>query len=361
MVDSHILKDGRDSNFELLRIVLMLMIVAHHFTVHSGFSFSNSFLFNKIFLAFFGSGGKIGVNGFILISGYFLIRKDFDYVKLFKYVFQIWFYGIVLVAFAIIFGIYSFKLRELITYVLPFGYMNWFARTYLVLLLFYPYLNRMLLSFDKKQYLCFLVLGLFVWYIIPTILNTFGLGINMEFSNLIAFFYVYSIGAYIKLYFCDVVVKDTGKLTLISYFAMVVLGIIVNFVVFKSPLKGLFFFAQLSSPLALICSVCLFLFFKQMNLIFNKYINTVAAISFGVYLIHDSNVLRRFIWHNLLKTKEYYSSDFLVFYALFFVLIVFVVTGIIEYLRIELFEKRYYNYCTKLANRMDSISFRWEK
>ena len=32
-------KDGvRDSNIELLRIIAMLMIVIHHFAVHSGFT-----------------------------------------------------------------------------------------------------------------------------------------------------------------------------------------------------------------------------------------------------------------------------------------------------------------------------------
>lgn len=55
----------RDSNFELFRIVLMLLIIAHHYVVNSGFSKLYDFdniTGNMIFLQLFGFGGKIGIN-----------------------------------------------------------------------------------------------------------------------------------------------------------------------------------------------------------------------------------------------------------------------------------------------------------
>ena len=40
----------RDTNMELLRILAMLLIVMHHFAVHSGFTFSNVWSFNQMLL-----------------------------------------------------------------------------------------------------------------------------------------------------------------------------------------------------------------------------------------------------------------------------------------------------------------------
>ncbi len=66
----------RQSNIELLRIIAMLIIIAHHFAVHSGFEFSNDAVtVNRLWIQFIQIGGKTGVNVFVLISGYFLITS----------------------------------------------------------------------------------------------------------------------------------------------------------------------------------------------------------------------------------------------------------------------------------------------
>ena len=73
----------RESNFELLRILAMLMIVASHYAVH-GIGFDNwttGSLVNRWCIAFFFSGGEIGVALFFMISGYFLIIKEKISVK----------------------------------------------------------------------------------------------------------------------------------------------------------------------------------------------------------------------------------------------------------------------------------------
>ena len=65
----------RKSNFELLRIIAMLMIMGSHFACHSGFLFPNSSItVNRLWIQFLTIGGKLGVDIFVLISGYFLIN-----------------------------------------------------------------------------------------------------------------------------------------------------------------------------------------------------------------------------------------------------------------------------------------------
>ena len=70
-------EEKRDSNIECLRTIAMLLIIAHHFSVHGKISFSTSAIcINKFWLQFLQMGGKIGINIFILISGYFLINAQ---------------------------------------------------------------------------------------------------------------------------------------------------------------------------------------------------------------------------------------------------------------------------------------------
>ena len=64
------LKINRQSNIELLRIIAMIFIIAHHFAVHGGFNFSTDIItVNSLWIQFIKIGGKIGVNIFVLISG----------------------------------------------------------------------------------------------------------------------------------------------------------------------------------------------------------------------------------------------------------------------------------------------------
>ena len=72
----------RNSNLELLRIITMLLIVAHHYVVNSGlFQIggpikSDLMSLKSMFLLVFGAWGKIGINAFVLITGYFMCTSD---------------------------------------------------------------------------------------------------------------------------------------------------------------------------------------------------------------------------------------------------------------------------------------------
>lgn len=55
----NILTRKRNSNIELLRIISMLLIVSHHFSVHGDFDSLDSItMFNKVWLQFIQLGGK---------------------------------------------------------------------------------------------------------------------------------------------------------------------------------------------------------------------------------------------------------------------------------------------------------------
>jgi len=84
----------RDSNFELLRIVSMLFIIAHHLAHHGGYKFGQLFNLDNFILTFFISGGKLGVSLFVMITGYYMIKaKDIKISKLFGLELQVLFYS----------------------------------------------------------------------------------------------------------------------------------------------------------------------------------------------------------------------------------------------------------------------------
>ena len=87
-------KCPRSSNLELLRIVCMLMIIAHHYVVHSGVidvydlrNFGHEISGNRVFLELWGWGGKTGINCFLLITGFFMCKLDFTWKKITQAIF----------------------------------------------------------------------------------------------------------------------------------------------------------------------------------------------------------------------------------------------------------------------------------
>ncbi|MGN0729318.1 acyltransferase family protein [Treponema sp.] len=91
----------RQSNFELLRIFAMVMIVASHLAVHGVqqvlldskyLAYTGGSFVNQLFTCFLPAGGGIGVALFFMITGFFMCRKENSSVK--KVVVQAVFYSI---------------------------------------------------------------------------------------------------------------------------------------------------------------------------------------------------------------------------------------------------------------------------
>ena len=77
------IKNQRNSNLELLRILSMVFIVSCHFA-GGGFGDYNLVIsnLNNYFIYFLDLFGKVGVDIFILISAYFMINSKFTLKKL---------------------------------------------------------------------------------------------------------------------------------------------------------------------------------------------------------------------------------------------------------------------------------------
>ena len=80
-------KKHRDSNIELYRILVMLLIVAHHYVVNSGliYDMNNVAISSRnVYFSLFGMWGKIGINCFVLITGYYMCTSKITLYKFLK-------------------------------------------------------------------------------------------------------------------------------------------------------------------------------------------------------------------------------------------------------------------------------------
>ena len=113
-------KTVRDSNLELLRIICMLLIVSHHYVVHSsliaedGLIFSNPTSWRSIFLLIFGAWGKTSINCFVLITGYFMCKAQITSKKYIKLLCEIMFYRLAIYLILLLTGYETFSLKEFI-------------------------------------------------------------------------------------------------------------------------------------------------------------------------------------------------------------------------------------------------------
>lgn len=76
----------------------------------------------------------------------------------------------------------------------------------------------------------------------------------------------------------------------------------------------------------------------------SKFINTVAASTFGVLLIHaNSDTMRKWLWKDMLNNVGAYDTSFFALHAIGSVLLIFTLCIVIDYLRIRFLERPFLN------------------
>ncbi len=123
----------RQSNFELMRITSMIMIIIWHIIIHSGIREGTSGTINLLiqFIYIFIS---VHVNSFVLVSGYFGYDKNISFKKVLSLFNQTWFYKAVFVIIFVVLGISKVSSVQFVRELLPLNTEDyWFINCYLVL------------------------------------------------------------------------------------------------------------------------------------------------------------------------------------------------------------------------------------
>jgi surface polysaccharide O-acyltransferase-like enzyme len=100
---------------------------------------------------------------------------------------------------------------------------------------------------------------------------------------------------------------------------------------------------RLNSPFVLVTSIELLVGFLKLKPHYSRVVNKLASATLGVYLIHDNNLFRPYLWGIILKNSEMYSSRFLIVHAVISIAAVYFVCSLIDLLRQTTVEKIFLN------------------
>ena len=335
----------RKSNIELLRIIATILIIMFHYVYKSNYTYQilniNSFIIKSFYFL-----GELGVNLFILITGYFHKNIKFSFKKLILLSIEVLFYYLLNIIILFLLGQYkpqNFKSIFLLFFPIILS-KYWFITAYILLYLISPYLNIIIDNLSKKKYQKFLILLLTIWSIIPTI---FGLFFNssetlLYYTRFTWLIIIYFTGAYIKNYKIKFI--DTKSKNIICIIITTILLILIIIIIYHNRLLfnkiGTMEISYLWTPnniIMFILSISIFNYFINLNISYNKIINTLASTSLGIYMIHDG-ALQNYIWIKIFKTNIQLYTKYYLIHIIYTSIIIYIIGFIIDIIR-QILEK----------------------
>ena len=343
----------RQSGFELLRIISILMIISYHLYVHgvthilengnwttgSGINYVAAFMCSP--------GGKFGVASFFMITGYFLSgRNEIKLRSLVRIVLEVLFYSLLTVVVFFIarrFGAYFPKGQDFSVLSRAAGDIFsplssnsfWFVSSYVLLVLLAPQLNSIFSKLSRSGMLISICTLGFVDYVIN---NAF----DYKYSNLVTSVFFYAIGYYLAVH------EDIREISGSRLRRFLLLALFVEswvlFVITKFVEDGMFFATNISYGCSIIYSaavpigvVSLFVLTGTLNF-YSEFVNNVAKTTFGIYLIHESNLLRYVIWYNVFHIYGIYYTPVFIPAAVIIVILIFLSGMLIDTVRLKFVE-----------------------
>lgn len=334
------MKKTRNSNFEVVRIMSMYLIVLGHFYWETNWDFTKTNILLRTGIQHLWFGGKLGVDLFVLISAFFLFsRKEIKYVSLIKLWGQVLFYSVGISIFVKLFMNMNVGWKELVKSFIPISTgMYWFVTAYVVMYLLAPYINIFLDSLSKKEFQFLLLLLLFIYFFGTTFQNQ---AIGFKFDEASTIIGVYPFGCYIRKY-----KKDIEK---ISFLKLLITAMTMNIILFFSAFcinyvnylnktiqandHSFDRFYGAASPFQIICSICILCIFVKMKPHYIKSVNLFSKSVFGVYLFHCQPLLINFIWNDVVKGFKYETTPFVFFYAAYSSFVIFLIGLIFDLFR----------------------------
>jgi len=314
---------SRNCAFDIVRIVAMFLIVCSHFLGHGGFvknMTGANFVFGRILTSLFNPS----VNIFVLIGAYFTCTsKKLKWQRLIKLYAQVWIYSMTLfIVFLFVQGVESFSAEWLLSSIFPVvSGKYWFFSAYIFMMLASPFLNILIEQINKKTHLAICIVSIIFGILAGDahILPQLAMG---DGYNVIWFIMLYFIAAYIRKY--DVKVpKKWLFIPIVAYLATLV--------------AGYFFNTAQSSIVRSTPAIILLIALKDVktnSVRFSKFTTALSATMFGVYLIHDSNEMRAYMYRNIFQVEKFYNSKYSFLIMLGFAAATFITCIAIEEIRL---------------------------
>lgn len=321
----------RQSNIELLRIILMLMIVVNHIISHGILGYNSMTGIPLFICRFIMSLVVPAVISFVLISGYFGIKGSlYGGVKF-------WIQCMEFLILSIVLFMLTDKTINIKDFALAIfspiseSHGLWFIPAYFSLYCVSPFLNSWLRTVGKRK--------LAISIVLLTIgVSLLGYLVNMSFfSGIWLFTLLYILGWWIRLY----KIPFLSKLSIRKLFALYFVMCFVNFVVYFmfQRFRPSFNSYSYKNPIIILSGIILFLIFVKYKLKSIGWINFLALGAFPVYILHE-NIWIRNIWIGFVhKVYNQYPLGVLILLLLLFVPIIYVLITVMEKQRLRFHEK----------------------
>jgi len=287
-------KDLRNSNVELLRVIIMLFVIVLHYNNKNNgkaFVYAEALPAQYNVLTILEMVAICAVNVFVIISGYYMCNsRKADITKVIRLYLDVILLGGIRYLLNCTLKTASFSYEQLLRNMIP---LCWYVAVYSGLFLISPYLNRTIRNLTKSQFRTMLLIFLFVFSAWPSALELITAITGMKLTSLcplgtqgsgagytiIHFITMYFVGAYLKMHPVKKR-KDTWLSALSVYCVCIVLLVLYSKVYWAGALSY-------CNPLVIIQATALFHLFQSFELK-SKLVNKIGNCSFGVYLLHST-------------------------------------------------------------------------
>lgn len=287
-------KNVRNSNIELLRLLITLFVIILHYNNKNNgkaFVYAEALPEQYQILVILEMVAICAVNVFVLISGYFMCNsRKADITKVLRLYLDVMLLAAAKYLLNCALNTTVFSCTQLLRTMIP---LSWYVAVYSGLYLLSPYLNRTIRGLSKSQFRTMLLVFLTVCSIWPSALElttaltgakltsmcplgTQGSGAGY---TLIHFIMMYFLGAYFRLY-----PPETKRNAWIP-----ALSVYVICTVLLAAYSSIYWSGALSycNPLVILQAAALFQAFQSFQFK-NRWINEISGCSFGVYLLHST-------------------------------------------------------------------------
>lgn len=260
--------------------------------------------------------------------------------KFAKLLLEVYFYRFVIYAIFLVTGYSTFSLVPFAKLFFPVtNISDGFTGCFLMFYLTIPFLTLLVQNMTQKQHQMLLLLCGVMYVLIGTIP-----GFGIQFNYVSWFGVLFLIASYLRIYPVPGAenAKMWGGLMFASVAASICSVLFMHWFDIRFGHLGwhFWFVADSNKILAVATAVTSFMFFKNLKMKNSKLINSVAASTFGVLLIHaNSDTMRQWLWKDLLDNVGAYGTNCLYIHAIASVIGVFVVCVLIDRVRVQFIEK----------------------
>lgn len=343
------MREKRQANFELLRIVAMLMIIILHYLNKGGlladYAADRTGVNYAAHLA--EAFCIVAVNCYVLLSGYFLAESAWKPGRVVSLAGQILFYSVLIPVVLLFLGVApagSLSVYDWLNYVVPVETEHyWFATAYLILYVLAPFLAAGVKSMEKRTLqivIAMLVCYFSVWKsVLPVKFATDRYGYDYGW-----FLCLFLIAAYVRLYGIPFLEKRRNALLFYAGMSLGIFGLMAVVGLAAEKVPALAYYVDMpvtyNHILCLAGAVGLFMSFRDLKLPEGRaaaVIRRLAPYTFGVYLLHE-HLLVRYEWMRWLQVDRVRGTFWFLPHMLLCVAVVYTAGTAVDMARQRLFE-----------------------